>query len=77
LNAGATHLARSFTEAFGIAPHRYVVGRRLDAARDRILNGAALVDVAAETGFADQAHLTNAFRRFLGTTPGAYARSGG
>jgi AraC-like DNA-binding protein len=76
LGAGPTHLARSFSASFGIAPHRYVVGRRLDAARDRILAGQPLVDVAAETGFADQAHLTNAFRRFLGTTPGAFGRSG-
>jgi AraC-like DNA-binding protein len=76
LGAGPTHLARSFSTSFGIAPHRYVVGRRLDAARDRILAGQPLVDVAAETGFADQAHLTNAFRRFLGTTPGAFGRSG-
>jgi AraC-like DNA-binding protein len=76
LGAGQTHLARSFSAAFGIAPHRYVIGRRLDTARDRILAGQPLVDVAAETGFADQAHLSNAFRRFLGTTPGAFARGG-
>ncbi len=73
IGSGAAHLARSFTDAFGIAPHRYVIGRRLDAARDRILAGQPLADVAAEMGFSDQAHLTRAFRRFLGTTPAAFA----
>jgi AraC-like DNA-binding protein len=31
-----------------------------------------LADVAAEVGFADQAHLTRRFRQFLGTTPGRF-----
>ena len=73
LGSGPTQVAREFREAFGIPPHRYVLGRRLDAARDRILAGQPLADVAAEVGFADQAHLTRKFRRFLGTTPGQFA----
>ena len=73
LGSGPTQVARTFREAFGIPPHRYVLGRRLDAARDRILAGQPLADVAAEVGFTDQAHLTRRFRRFLGTTPGQFA----
>jgi AraC-like DNA-binding protein len=74
LGAGPTQLARAFSDAFGIAPHVYLVGRRLDAARDRILHGQPLADVATEVGFFDQAHLTRRFKRFLGTTPGRFAR---
>jgi len=66
------HLARAFTTVLGIAPHAYLIGRRLDAARTRILDGQPLADVAAEVGFYDQAHLTRRFRRFLGTTPGRF-----
>lgn len=73
LGAGATQLARAFTQAFGIAPHAYVLGRRLDAARDRILRGQPLADVAADVGFYDQAHLTHRFHRFLGVAPGKFA----
>ena len=76
LGAGPTQVARAFGAAFGIPPHQYVVGRRLDAARDRILDGAPLADVAADAGFYDQAHLTRRFRRFLGTTPGRFAAGG-
>ena len=72
LGTGPTQVARAFRDAFGIPPHRYVLGRRLDAARDRILAGQPLADVAAEVGFTDQAHLTRRFRRFLGTTPGQF-----
>ena len=68
-----THLARSFTDRFGMSPHAYVLGRRLDAARDLILAGEPLSDVAAHVGFFDQAHLTRRFKRFLATTPGRFA----
>jgi AraC-like DNA-binding protein len=73
LGSSPTQLARAFSSVFGIAPHVYVVGRRLDAARDRILGGQALADVAADVGFFDQAHLTRRFKQFLGTTPGRFA----
>jgi AraC-like DNA-binding protein len=66
-----TGLARAFATTFGVAPHAYLLGRRLDAARERIVGGAAIADVAAELGFADQAHLTRRFRQWFGTTPAA------
>jgi AraC-like DNA-binding protein len=69
------HIAHAFRRTFGIAPHAYVVGRRLDAARARILDGQRLADVATEVGFFDQAHLTRRFKRFLATTPAQFARS--
>jgi len=73
LGLGTTQLTRAFTHTFGIAPHAYLTGRRLEAARDRILGGQPLADVAADVGFCDQAHLTRRFKQFLGTTPGRFA----
>jgi AraC-like DNA-binding protein len=73
LHASPTHLARCFSHAFGIAPHRYVTGRRIEAARRRLLAGEPIASVAVGVGFHDQAHLTRHFRRHVGTTPGRYA----
>jgi AraC-like DNA-binding protein len=73
LGHGPTQLTRAFTHVYGIAPHAYLTGRRLEAARDRILGGQSLADVAADVGFCDQAHLTRRFKQFLGTTPGRFA----
>lgn len=75
LDASPTHLVRAFRRETGIPPHRYLVGRRLDAARRRLLRGDRPVDVAAATGFYDQAHLTRHFRQLLGVTPGEYVAS--
>jgi len=72
IGARPTQLARSFAGVYGIAPHAYVQGRRLEAARARILAGQALADVAAEVGFYDQAHLTRHFKHFLGISPGRF-----
>jgi AraC-like DNA-binding protein len=76
IGVAPTQVARAFSSVFGIAPHAYVIGRRLEAARDRILRGQPLADVAAEVGFSDQAHLSRRFSRFLGATPGAFRGAG-
>ena len=73
LHVSPAHLVRCFTRTFGIAPHRYLVGRRIDAARRRLLEGEPVAHVATEVGFHDQAHLTRHFRRHVGTTPGRFA----
>ena len=72
LGVSAAHLIRAFTREFAIPPHRYVVGRRLERARRLLLAGRPPVEVAAECGFYDQAHLTRHFRQLLDTTPGRY-----
>jgi len=69
IGASTTQLARAFRHVFGIAPHAYLTGRRLDAARDRILDGEPLAQVAVEVGFVDQSHLSRRFRSFLGVPP--------
>jgi AraC-like DNA-binding protein len=67
-------IARAFRRVHGSSPHRFLVMRRLQAARKRIGEGAKIADVAAETGFADQAHLTRGFRSAYGATPGRWAQ---
>lgn len=77
LGANPSHLIRAFSQAYGIAPHRYVTGRRVDRARRLLLDGRTAAESAVLAGFHDQAHLTRHFRRTLGTTPGAFARAAG
>lgn len=66
-------LARAFRRLVGTSPHRYLVGRRLAAARARIVKGESMAEAAAATGFADQSHMTRHFRARYGITPGRFA----
>jgi AraC-like DNA-binding protein len=71
--------ARVFRHVTGTSPHRYLVGRRLAAARHAILQHAELADVAHWAGFSDQSHMTRHFKARYGITPGrlaALAKSG-
>ena len=67
-----THLVRAFTRRYGLPPHRYLVGRRIDLARRLLLEGIPPADTAISTGFHDQAHLTRHFRRYLGVGPSRF-----
>ncbi|QER89584.1 AraC family transcriptional regulator [Streptomyces tendae] len=76
LSAHPAHLVRAFSGAYGIAPHQYLMSRRVGRARRLLLDGRSPGAVAADTGFYDQAHLTRHFRRLVGVTPGRYRTTG-
>jgi AraC-like DNA-binding protein len=65
-------LARQFRAMLGTSPYRYLLMRRLDLARELIHQGRALVEVAYDAGFADQAHFTRVFKSAVGLTPARY-----
>jgi AraC-like DNA-binding protein len=69
-------LARQFRIALGTSPYRYLLMRRLSLARERIHEGRPLAEVALDAGFADQAHMTRAFRSAFGLTPAQYRALG-
>lgn len=68
------HLHRLYRKAYGLTPAEHRLEARLRLARQMILAGAAIADVAAALGFADQSHLNRAFRRLMGVPPGAWVR---
>jgi len=66
-------LSRAFRRAVGTSPHRYLVGRRLEAVRTQLARGESMAEAALAAGFADQSHMTRHFRARYGMTPGRYA----
>jgi len=67
-------LLRAFRRETGMPPHAYLNQLRVRQARVLLDSGLAPADVAAQTGFADQAHLTRHFKRVVGVPPAAYQR---
>lgn len=68
------HLVRCFSREFGMSPHAYVTGRRVDLARRMLLDGRRPAEVATAVGFYDQSHLSRHFSRMLGVGPASFAR---
>lgn len=68
------HLLRVFQRAVGCTPHAYLMQIRVREARRLLNKGLPPAEVAFLTGFADQSHLTRAFRRVIGVPPAQYAR---
>ncbi len=67
-------LLRAFRQETGMPPHAYLNQLRVRRARQLLDGGLAPADVAAQIGFADQAHLTRHFKRVVGVPPAAYQR---
>ena len=65
-------LLRGFARTVGVTPHAYLLQQRVRLARRLLAAGRRPAEAATEAGFADQSHLTRAFRRQLGVTPARY-----
>jgi AraC family transcriptional regulator len=71
------HACRAFRRAMGISIHRYQAELRLRHALALVLDTSRpLTDVAYDTGFANQGHFGNAFRKRFGAAPSAVRRHG-
>ena len=65
-------LLRGFARETGTTPHAYLLQRRVRLVRQLLIMGSALADAAFAAGFADQSHMTRAFRRQFGITPARF-----
>jgi AraC family transcriptional regulator len=70
-----SHFQRAFRRTVGMAPHKWLMSRRIELAKEKLRDGRLpLSDVALECGFGDQSHLTRVFTRLVGTSPGVWRR---
>jgi AraC-like DNA-binding protein len=67
-------LHRRCLNAFGYGPKMLDRVLRMNIALDQARTGIALADVAALTGYADQAHLTRDVKALTGVPPGVLLR---
>lgn len=66
------YFLRSFTKEKGISPYSYLETIRIGKAKKLLEQGTAPIDVAVKTGFTDQSHFTNFFKKLIGLTPKQY-----
>jgi AraC family transcriptional regulator len=70
-NCTPVQFARKFHVHYGMRPHAYVLGRKVERACQYRL---ALKEIALLSGFSDQSHLNRMFRRHKNVTPAQYRR---
>jgi AraC-like DNA-binding protein len=70
------YFARAFRRTCGMAPHQWLLHRRVEEAK-RLLatTGLTIAAIAADCGFSDQSHMTRVFTRTTGTSPGLWRRA--
>ena len=70
-----TAFSQAFSATYGETPHQYVIKRRVERSK-RLLVGTDLpiAEVALQTGFSSQSHLSDVFKRATGETPRNYRR---
>ena len=67
----AAHFARSFRDAFGVPPHRYLLTRRLERAKALLRDtDLSITDIAFQTGWKSLGTFGRIFRDVTGESPG-------
>ncbi|MCK2219189.1 helix-turn-helix domain-containing protein [Actinomadura sp. ATCC 31491] len=75
LEVSPYRLSRAFTQELGVSLTHYRNRVRVGRALDRLEGGdTGLAELAADLGFADQAHMTRTIRRHAGHTPAVLRR---
>lgn len=74
-NLSRSHFARAFKASTGVPPHRWLLARRVERAREMLLNtDFSIQQIAVSCGFADLSHFTRVFTKFLRVGPGEWRR---
>jgi AraC-like DNA-binding protein len=68
------HLMHEFRRHVGLPMHAYQLQLRIEQAKVRLAAGATVVNVALDTGFADQSHFSKRFKGLVGVAPATYRR---
>jgi AraC family transcriptional regulator len=70
-----SHFSRAFRETTGLAPHQWLLQRRVEAAKSAMHDASLpLAEIALACGFADQSHFTRVFSKQVGISPGCWRR---
>jgi AraC family transcriptional regulator len=74
---GRTRFVEAFAQRFGCSPHRYIVRRRIERAKQLLRAGnRSMTAIAYELGFSSPSHFSATFKASTRVSPVAYASSG-
>ena len=75
LSMSAGHFSHAFKGATGVAPHHYVIERRIEFAKTLLLEtDLPIATIASRAGFSTHAHFCTTFRRLTAISPSVFRR---
>lgn len=70
------HFTRAFAQSNGKSPYKWLIERRIDRAKDLLLNSQMKIEeVARATHFSSQSHFTRTFTDIIEESPAAWRRA--
>jgi AraC family transcriptional regulator len=70
------HFCRAFKQSFGMPPHQYHIGRRIECAKALMAKPApSITDIGLTVGYSETSSFSAAFRKATGFTPTNYHRN--
>lgn len=66
------HCLRVFKKEYGLPIHAYTLNQKVHKAKELLSRNIPIIDVAIESGFFDQSHLTKSFKQVFQVTPKQY-----
>ncbi len=67
------HLCRFFKLSIGMTPHKYLVQKRVERAKQLLaVPSYSILDITVECGFANPSHFAKCFSQQLGVSPKQY-----
>lgn len=71
-----SHFCTAFRASTGEPPHRWLLQRRIERAKELLVDTrASVTEIAYAVGFGSSAHFATAFKKKVGSTPSAYRRA--
>ena len=72
-NMSKFHFAKSFRKVVGMAPHQYMIKRRVEEARKLLtLDSLSIEEIANRVGYSDKGHFAAQFMKIVGVSPHRY-----
>jgi AraC family transcriptional regulator len=67
------YFAELFRQSTGRAPHRYVLLRRIDLAKERLRDPrCSVIEAGLDAGFPNPSHFARVFRKWVGVSPSTF-----
>ena len=75
LNISEFHFFKIFKQAYNISPHAFLLNQKISKAKQLLIQGNNISDVAYELAFSDQSHFNRVFKHYVAATPYEYKNS--